>query len=73
MEALKTMKISSTDVTAGMAVLIDGEMKTVCQNNIGKSSFSGLTIYGHTFREGIDLVLFPVWRSGAFAGHHAIP
>ena len=46
---ISTIKVADT-------VLHDGHLKTVCRNNLGKSDFMGLTLFGDSYHSGYKKV-----------------
>jgi len=63
----KTTPTHKCDIQAGDTLFIDGELKTVCQDNIAKSP-AGVTIFGNLFgmSKGIvQRVLFYRWDKNA--------
>lgn len=43
-------------IRPGDTVEVDGVLKTVCRNVIRKGGFLGTTLWGDSFRSGLDLV-----------------
>lgn len=48
--------VHKDEIKAGDTILLDGELKTVCGNNIRKGGFCGTTIHGESFKLGLELV-----------------
>ena len=44
------------NIRVGDTILLDGELKTVCRNNIRKGGFCGTTIRGESFKLGLEPV-----------------
>ena len=49
-------KIHITDIKVGDTILHNGELKTVCANNIGRDPFMGVSLFGDSYRSGRILV-----------------
>ena len=43
-------------IRVGDTILLDGELKTVCNNNIRRGGFCGTTIHGESFKLGLEPV-----------------
>ena len=48
--------VHKDEIKAGDTILLDGELKTVCRNNIRKGGFCGTTIHGESFKLGLEPV-----------------
>lgn len=44
-------------------IMFDGEMKTVCKNNIKKGGFCGTAIFGDSYKAGTRLVEKVVFKT----------
>jgi hypothetical protein len=54
-------------IRAGDTVMHDGQMRTVCNNNIGGDALSGRTIFGDSYKLGlipVQRVIFPQFYRG---------
>lgn len=61
-------KVQPSQIKVGDCINIEGVATTVSKSFI-KNSFSGITIYGQNFRNGLELVLFPKYFKGQLIGH----
>ena len=48
--------VHKDEIRAGDTILLDGELTTVCNNNIRRGGFCGTTIHGENFKLGYELV-----------------
>ena len=48
--------VHKDNIRAGDTILLDGELKTVCNNNIRRGGFCGTTIHGESFKLGLEPV-----------------
>jgi len=49
-------QVSVGRIKAGDTVLIDGVLKTVCQKDLGHDDLLGPTLWGDSYRSGMDKV-----------------
>lgn len=55
------------DIRPGDTVMHNGEMRTVCRNNIKRDPLLGVTLFGDCYNMGrtlIKKVVFPVYQNG---------
>lgn len=50
------VQVHKDEIRAGDTIVMDGKLKTVCQNNIKHDSFMGTTIFGDSFMLGLKPV-----------------
>lgn len=56
-KAYKTEQVHISSIRPGDTILhTDGQVKTVCRNNITRNPFMGLSLFGDTYRLGSVLV-----------------
>ena len=48
--------VHKDEITVGDTILLHGELKTVCRNNIRRGGFCGTTIHGESFKLGSEPV-----------------
>ena len=48
--------VQISKIKSGDTVMHDGKMKTVCNNNIGRDDFMGITLFGDCYKMGRKLV-----------------
>jgi len=56
MGAFTIKEVDRSEIVVGDTIIMDGVMKTVCNNNIKYNEFFGITIHGCNFRLGMDKV-----------------
>lgn len=49
-------EVSVGRIKAGDTVLIDGTLRTVCQKDLGRGDLLGPTLWGDSYRSGLDKV-----------------
>lgn len=62
-------KVQASQIKAGDCINIEGVATTVSKSFIKYNPFSGITIYGEKFRNGLDLILFPKYLKGELIGY----
>jgi hypothetical protein len=68
----KLVKVSVSSIVPGDTVIIDGQDKTVCPNNITVDPLFGTCLFGQNFyKEGrmVEQVLYPRFYKGEYIGH----
>ena len=67
MISIKVVEVHKNDIKPGDTIILHGEMKTVCKNNIKKDEFFRTVIHGESFNLGcekVKKVVFPIWKNG---------
>lgn len=53
---IKQTKVHISQIKSGDTILHNGQITTVCKNNIKHDSFMGTTLFGDSYRSGRILV-----------------
>lgn len=70
---MKTEFVHKSMIQPGDCIMVKGVPHTTGKNDF-RTGFMGLTIFGDSYRMGMDKVercLFPKWRNGEIIGYYA--
>ncbi len=59
----KFEEVHISKIRAGDAIVHQGKVRTVSNNDFGESAFMGVTIFGDSYRLGTTTVKRVIWRA----------